>query len=45
MTSEFDYIGELEFVFENILGSGSGDQVGSFDEKKLEVEKLVKVYL
>jgi hypothetical protein len=34
MTFEFEYLGEFEFIFENNLGSGSGDQKLAFDEKK-----------
>jgi hypothetical protein len=33
MTFEFDYLGEFEFIFENSLGSWSGDQELAFDEK------------
>ncbi len=34
MTFEFEYLGEFEFIFENNLGSWSGDQKLAFDEKK-----------
>jgi hypothetical protein len=44
MTFEFEYLGELEFLFENNLGSWSGDQELAFDEKK-SVKNLVQVYL
>ncbi len=28
-----EYLGEFKFIFETILDSESGDQMGSFDEK------------
>jgi hypothetical protein len=34
MTFEFKYLGDFEFIFENNLGSLSGDQELAFDEKK-----------
>ncbi len=34
MTFEFEYLSEFEFIFENNLGSWSGDQKLAFDEKK-----------
>jgi hypothetical protein len=34
MTFEFKYLGDFEFIFENNLGSWSGDQELAFDEKK-----------
>ncbi len=34
MTFEFEYLGDFEFIFENNLGSWSGDQELAFDEKK-----------
>ena len=45
MTFEFEYLGDFEFIFENNLGSWSGDQELAFDEKKTNVENLVQVYL
>ncbi len=45
MTIEFEYLGEFKFIFENNLGSWSGDQKLAFDEKKTNVENLVQVYL
>ncbi len=45
MTFEFEYLGDIEFIFENNLGSWSGDQELAFDEKKMNVENLVQVYL
>jgi hypothetical protein len=45
LTFEFEYLGEFEFIFENNLGSWSGDQKLDFDEKKTNVENLVQVYL
>jgi hypothetical protein len=45
MTFEFEYLGDFEFIFENNLGSWLGDQELAFDEKKLNVENLVQVYL
>ncbi len=34
MTFEFEYLGDFKFIFENNLGSWSGDQELAFDEKK-----------
>jgi hypothetical protein len=34
MTFKFEYLGDFEFIFENDLGSLSGDQELAFDEKK-----------
>ncbi len=46
MTFEFEYLGDFEFIFENNLGSWSGDQELAFDEKKkTNVENLMQVYL
>jgi hypothetical protein len=37
MTVAFDYLGEFEFIFKNILGyQKTGSQMGSIDEKKLK---------
>ncbi len=33
MTFEFEYLGDFEFIFENSLGSWSGDQELAFDKK------------
>jgi hypothetical protein len=33
MTFEFEYLDDFEFIFENNLGSWSGDQELPFDEK------------
>ncbi len=33
MSFKFKYPGEMDFLFETILGYESGDQVGTFDEK------------
>jgi hypothetical protein len=41
MTFEFEYNGEFEFIFENVL---SMDQEGACD-KKTEVKNLVQEYL
>ncbi len=45
MTFRFEYPGKLTSILKQNLGSESGDQVGSVDEKKTEVEHLVQVYL
>ncbi len=45
MTFEFEYLSEFKFTCEKNLWSGSGDQMGSFDEKKTEEKNLVQVYL
>ncbi len=45
MTFKLEYLGDFEFIFENNLGSWSGDQELAFDEKKTNVENLVQVYL
>ncbi len=42
---EFEYLGEVDFIFETNLGYELRDQVGAFDEKKTEVKNLVQVYL
>ncbi len=34
VTYLIEYLGEFEFIFETILDYESGDQMGSFDEKK-----------
>jgi hypothetical protein len=34
VTYLIEYLGEFEFIFEIILDNESGDQMGSFDEKK-----------
>jgi hypothetical protein len=34
VTYLIEYLGEFEFIFENILDNESGEQMGSFDEKK-----------
>jgi hypothetical protein len=34
LTYLIEYLGEFEFIFENILDYESGDQMGSFDAKK-----------
>jgi hypothetical protein len=33
MTFELEYLGKFIFIFENKLGSESGDQMDSFNEK------------
>jgi hypothetical protein len=33
MSFKFKYPGEMDFLFENILGYKSGDHVDNFDEK------------
>ncbi len=33
MTFELEYLGKFIFIFENKLGSESGDQMDSFDEQ------------
>jgi hypothetical protein len=33
MSFEFEYIGEIDFIFKKNLGYESEDQVGSLDEK------------
>jgi hypothetical protein len=33
MPFKFEYLGEFKFIFKNNLGSGSGDQIVSSDEK------------
>jgi hypothetical protein len=33
MAFEFEYFDEYEFILQNNLGSESGNQAGSFDEK------------
>jgi hypothetical protein len=35
VTYLIEYLGELELIFETILDYESGDQMGSFDAKKL----------
>jgi hypothetical protein len=47
MTFESEYLGEFEFMYENILGYETGSRTGSIDEKmkKSEIENLVQVYL
>jgi hypothetical protein len=34
VTYLIEYLGEFEFILETILDYESGDQMGSFDEKK-----------
>jgi hypothetical protein len=34
VTFIIEYLGEFKFIFETILDNESGDQMGSFDEKK-----------
>jgi hypothetical protein len=34
VTYLIEYLGEFEFIFETVLDNESGDQMGSFDEKK-----------
>jgi hypothetical protein len=34
VTYLIEYLGKFEFIFETILDYESGDQMGSFDEKK-----------
>jgi hypothetical protein len=34
MSFEFEYLGKIEFIFEQNFVSESWDQGGSFDEKK-----------
>jgi hypothetical protein len=34
VTYLIEYLGEFEFIFETVLGYVSGDQMGSFEEKK-----------
>jgi hypothetical protein len=45
MTSEFEYLGEFDLIFENNPSSVSGDQEHALDEKKTEVKNLVQVDL
>ncbi len=36
MTYLIEYLGEFEFILETVLGYVSGDQMGSFEAKKME---------
>jgi hypothetical protein len=38
---KFEYLGEFETDFENVLGHESGALVGSIDKKNPDVENLV----
>ncbi len=35
MTFEFEYLGQLKFIFENILSYETGSKIGLIDEKKM----------
>ncbi len=39
------YLGEFKFIFETILDYESGDQMGSFDAKKTDIENLMLGHL
>jgi hypothetical protein len=36
-----EYLGEFEFIFENVLDYESGDQMGTLDAKKITIEILM----
>ncbi len=38
MTYLIEYLGEFEFIFETVLGYVSGDQMGYFEAKKMELK-------
>ncbi len=41
MTFKFEYCGELDFIFDNILGLETGSQMGLIDEKKHKVRSKI----
>ncbi len=45
MRSNNMHLDEFEFIFETILDYESGDQMGSFDEKKTAIENLMLGHL
>jgi hypothetical protein len=40
-----EYLGEFKFILKTVLGYVSGDQMGSFEAKKNEVENLMLGHL
>jgi hypothetical protein len=45
VTYLIEYLSELEFIFETVLGCVSGEQMGSFEVKKTGVENLMLGHL
>jgi hypothetical protein len=43
MSFEFEYLGKIEFIFEQNFVSESWDQGGSFDEKKTKIKNLMHI--
>ncbi len=45
VTYVIEYLGKFEFVFETVLDYESGDQMGTFDAKKTDIENLMLGHL
>ncbi len=45
VTYLIEYLGKFEFIFETILDNESGNQMGSFDAKKIAIENLMLGHL